>query len=583
MENHPADQDQLDESNIPIHDVHNLDSGSSLPDGSLSPRPALKAPALLIVLMIVLLVLGIVPRMRQQRLLAQLDPQGMPKIRSVTVNTAVASTNNGFTQVTLPGNVQSINETTINARTTGYLRVLNADIGYRVRAGQVLAIIEAPDLDQQLVQASADASRSRAGHEQAKADVVRNEANVAQAQSEIVRLQSNLESARATVIHANSRLIAALGSVSEAQARVQQSEKRLVGLQSDYQRTRTRLTLAETTLNRWKELARGGAVSGQDLDESQATYDVSLADVNSSQAAVDSGIADTGAARAVLSAREGDVLAARADVTSAQQLVKAAEAAIESGKAGVAAVAAGVVAARAYVAAARAGVDSSNANVHRYAALRSFERVTAPFDGVITARNVDVGALINAASAGGSIAGYDPSTTVPKSGMLGIARTDILRIQVPIPQTYATEIKQGQTASVTIREMPGRSYTATVFWVSGALDASSRTRMVELRLPNPDNSVVPGMYARATLSLHNPECVCRIPASALIVDADGLRVVVLDTERAVHFVHVRLGRDLGKEVEVTAGLKGGEALVLDPSLDLYDGQHVEIANANGSI
>jgi RND family efflux transporter MFP subunit len=203
--------------------------------------------------------------------------------------------------------------------------------------------------------------------------------------------------------------------------------------------------------------------------------------------------------------------------------------------------------------------------------MKSFERVTAPFDGVITARNVDAGALINA---GSSASPNDPTATVTHSGILGIARTDVLRIQVSVPQIYTKLIQSGQSAGVSVREFPGKVFSSRVFRVAGALDAASRTQMVELRLNNSANMLVPGMYATVRFGIRQSGGQWRVPANTLIIDASGTRVASVTESNTIRFVPVKLGRDFGKEVEITEGISGSERLVADPTDDLTEGSVV---------
>src|SRR5262249_34322010 len=148
------------------------------------------------------------------------------------------------------------------------------------------------------------------------------------------------------------------------------------------------------------------------------------------------------------------------------------------------------------------------------AVLRGFEKVIAPFDGVITARSVDVGALINAGGSGGN----NPATSpTPSTGMLGIARTDAVRIQVSVPQTYVPALRAGSAARVTVSELPGRVFAGSVALRAGALDAASRTQLVEVHLPNRTGALVPGMYAEVRLTPAHAPVRLQIPGSALVV------------------------------------------------------------------
>jgi RND family efflux transporter MFP subunit len=521
-----------------------------------------------------LLAVGIKPRLAQQQKLKAMVASVRDSV--ALVNVEYPHYASATTGLFLPGNVQAITEATINARTTGYLSQRYVDIGSRVKAGQVLAEVMAPELDQQLTEARAETSKAQAGSEQAQADVTRLEANVAQARAEVARTRSNLEAARADLAHTQATLLGARSALSESSAKLVQARKQLNARKADHDRAHTHLILAEKTWHRWQELARGGAVSGQELDQTEADYEGSQAAVASAQADVESAQADVEAAQDAVHSREGDIAAAQADVNASRQKVSAAQAAVTSAEANVAAVQANVQASRANVRAAQAGTQASEANVNRYVALKGFERIVAPFDGVITARNVDTGALINAGSVG---TGSDPTSTVPHSGLFGIARTDVLRIQVQVPQANVSAIHPGELARIQIQELPGRVFTGRVFDTAGALDATSRALLVEVRVNNPNSTLIPGMYAQVQfLDLH-AQPILHVPADTLIFDSQGTRVATVTPDQKIRYKAVQVGRDYGKEVEITQGLAGNEPLVVNPTDALTEGAPVRVVAA----
>ncbi len=521
-----------------------------------------------------LLALGIMPRLKQQK---KLDAMAVVEHDTVTpVNVVLPQYTKGGGEIVLPGNIQAVEETTINARTGGYLRHRFVDIGSRVKAGQVLAEIEAPEVDEQLMQAKAETSKSQAGGEQAQADVARLEANVAQAQAELARAQSNREAARADLAHSKAKELEAESALSQSQAMLAQTRKKINARKADQERARTRYALAEKTWKRWQQLAKGGAVSGQELDETQAAFETAQSSVTGAQADVELAQADVEAAQANVGSRQGDVAAAQADIAAAQEKVGAAQSAILSSQASIRAMQAAVTASWANVRASEATIASSKAGVNRYAALKGFERIVAPFNGVITARNVDTGALINAGSS--SSASNDPGSTVPHSGLFGIARTDMLRIQVNVPESNMDTIRVGQTARVTIQEKPGRVYTGVVSRSAGALDAGSRTLLTEVRLANPDNALIPGMYAQVEFTGKQAKPLLRVPADTLIIDGQGTRVATVTKDHKLHFQTVRMGRDYGKEVEITQGLNANQPLVENPTDDLLEGMPVHVVS-----
>lgn len=212
------------------------------------------------------------------------------------------------------------------------------------------------------------------------------------------------------------------------------------------------------------------------------------------------------------------------------------------------------------VVARNASLTASTANIRRLSALQDFRNVTAPFAGVITERNTDTGALIAAGN------------TTP--GLFRIASTDTLRIFVNVPQNFVRAIKPGQVARVEVQEYPGRIFMGRVARTAGALDASARTLRTEVRVPNSDGALLAGMYAQVKFTLPSGGPTLLIPASTLLIAGRGPQVAVLEANR-VRFRSVRLGRDLGEEVEVTGGLKGDEQLVSNPSDAVREGTVVE--------
>lgn len=514
--------------------------------------------------------LGALPRVTRNR---KLDADSVAtKTADLTVNVITPSQVHGGGDLTLPSSIQAIEEATINARTSGYLKERLVDIGSRVKAGQTLAVIESPEADQQVLAAEADTAKSRAASGQAVADVAKQKAAVAAAQSELARAQSNVEQVRADLEHQNARLEESQSAENVAKARLSQAKQALQGRKADLAHGQAQFDLARKTLARWKELEKVDAVSGQEVDEKQTAYDVSQANVSAANAAVSGAQADVEAAAAAVTSSEADIRAMAADVKATRQKVEAAQSAVASARSNAAAAQASVAASQSNVQAAQAAVGSSSANTRRYAALQSYERITAPFDGVITARNVDVGALITAGSAGE----FDPTRTVPHSGLFGIARTDTLRVEVSIPQSYIALLKPGEKARILVHEYPGRVFTGIVYRQSGALDAASRTLLTEIHIPNPGNTLIPGMFAQVQFSDAHAPSVLRIPANALITDAAGTRVAVVSGAGKIHFVKVQTGRDYGKDVEIVSGLKGDERLVSNPNDDLVEGGSVRV-------
>jgi RND family efflux transporter MFP subunit len=209
-----------------------------------------------------------------------------------------------------------------------------------------------------------------------------------------------------------------------------------------------------------------------------------------------------------------------------------------------------------------ATIAAGRANVKRLEDLQRFQRVTAPFAGVVTARNYDSGALMLA----------DNAAT---KELFHIAQLDTIRVFADVPQTFATGIRVGQTAPVFRREVPGREFPGTVTRTANALDPATRTLRVEVDVPNPDKALLPGMYLQIRFNLEAPAAVVQVPGAAVITRADGAKVAVVDGAGAVRYRAVTVGRDLGTTVELTTGLAGGETLVVRPGDDLPDGTPVE--------
>ncbi len=223
-----------------------------------------------------------------------------------------------------------------------------------------------------------------------------------------------------------------------------------------------------------------------------------------------------------------------------------------------------VSAATANITAAEANVTANRANVSRLQQMQSFERIVAPFDGVITERNVERGDLV---STGNSAVGKP---------LFSIAQSGTLRIQIDVPQSEAVNIKDGQKASIDVKERLGRPYTGTVIRNAGALNNAARTMLTEVQVDNRDASLLPGMYAQVKFTLSQQRTSLIIPTSSLVVDRGGMHVVTVDASHTIHFVPVTIGKDMGKEVEILNGIQGSESLVASPSDLLNEGEHVEV-------
>lgn len=399
-----------------------------------------KAALLLLFLLLVLAALfatGLMPKLRQRAELANSARAAGSEVPTVTV---VSPKRAAATQkITLPGNVEAIQAASIYARTNGYIRSTLVGIGDRVKAGQLLAELDAPETEQELRQARAT----------------------------VVQWQAALKQKRA--------------ALSQAKAN---------------------LALAEVTLKRWKELVQQGVFAAQSGDEKQSAYD-------SAKASVEAAEADIGVAEANLAAQQ--------------------------------------------------------ANVRRIEELKGYEKIVAPFDGIITGRPVDAGALVTAGS------------TTGVREIYRMAATDRMRIYVPVPQAVVPQIQVGREARLIVQEYPGRQFPAKVVRASGGLDAATRTQIVELHIANPDDALKPGMYAQVEFETIDSVPRLLVPAAALVVRADGsYAVAALGPDSKIHYRRLATGRDFGAETEVLGGLNGDERMVVNPSDDLTEGSTVSV-------
>ncbi len=412
-------------------------------------RGPIVAIALSVSAVVSLLAIGILPRINQQQELnAAVKAQSIvPSVNVITAHRATKS------DLVLPGTVVSLNQTTVYARSTGYLRRWLVDIGQPVKAGQLLAEIDSPDADQQVLQARADLA-------QAQANLVQSRANLAKGYSDLNQARANL----------------------------------LIALKS---------------WERWRALVQQGAVSQQDADTKYATYKATLASVESAQNTV------------------------RVD--------------------------------QANVNAIEATVNSNRANLQRYAVLQSFEKVTAPFTGIITARNVNAGVLITAAT----------GSSNNNTSLYTIAGYDNVDVNVYVPQTLAQSLQNGQPAEITVQELPQRIFTGNVVRTTNALDPNTRTLLTQVAVKNLDGALRPGMYATAKFNIARANPPLIVPDSALVINSAGTQVATVTSNNTVHYQKVVLGRDYGTEIEVTDGLTGDELLIATPTVDEREGTEIK--------
>jgi RND family efflux transporter MFP subunit len=217
-------------------------------------------------------------------------------------------------------------------------------------------------------------------------------------------------------------------------------------------------------------------------------------------------------------------------------------------------------------AAKEAAEQSAAANLARLRELESFKRVVAPFDGVVTQRSTDVGALINA--------GENPG-----NALFRVADTHRLRIYVSVPQSYAGQVKQGASAGLEFADRPGRRYQASVSSTARALDASTRTLQVELQIDNANGELFPGSYAEVHFDLRGTgTTLLRIPVNSMLFRAQGLLVATVDSSGHAHLRRITQGRDFGREIEVLSGLEESDTLIVNPPDSISEGMQVRVAS-----
>jgi RND family efflux transporter MFP subunit len=363
---------------------------------------------LILVLIIVALVVigGILPRMHA-------DAEVKKETNELAVPTVIVQkpkSSSSASEIVLPGNMQAFTDAPIYARTNGYLKSWYFDIGAHVKQGQLLAIIDTPEIDQQLSQAKADLNTAQAN-----------------------------------------------------------------------------FSLSQLTEQRYQDLKSSDAVSKQDVDNAH-----------------------------------GDFESKKAQVSSAQ------------------------------------------ANVKRLEDLQSFTRIYAPFDGVITARNTDIGQLI------------DSGSGTPAKELFHIAAIHTLRVYINVPQQYSTAAKPGLVADLTLAQFPGRTFQGHLVRTANAMDLATRTLLVEVDVDNKTGELLPGAYVQVHLKTPNPIPSFIVPVSALIFRSAGLQVGVVDANNKANLVAVTLGRDLGTDVEVITGLNADDRVIINPPDSLIQGEMVQI-------
>jgi RND family efflux transporter MFP subunit len=401
------------------------------PNKAPTSRTAVVVVLLLICLVLAGYYLGYLPRQKRELALAAESKTDGEALALVTVSPVKRA--GATSSLVLPGNIQAVTEAPVLARASGYIKTRSADIGDRVKEGQVLAEIEAPELDQQILQAQA--------------------------------------------------------AIDQAQSTIEQSQAALQQGQSNE-------GLAKITAEREQKLFDRNVVSRQDNDTAQMQY--------------------------------------AAQQSNVQALGKA-------------------------VSAARNSASAFQANLARLNDLKNYLTVRAPFAGVITVRNIDVGALVN-----------EGSTLLYR-----IAQTDRLRTYLNVPQADAGNVRVGQHASLTVPDLGGRKFSGLVTRTSNALDPASRTLLAEVQVDNANGALMPGMYSEVDLAVPRKDPPLIIPGDTLVVRSDGPQVAVVGSDGVVHFKLIHLGRDFGDRLEVLDGLEEGQMLAVNPGDTVREGVRIK--------
>jgi RND family efflux transporter MFP subunit len=384
------------------------------PDWTSKDRPSQRrwlVPVIVSVVVLAVLFFGIRSRLSAEASLRTVTAQmAVPSVSVVQPKPAAPAQ-----EIILPGNMQPLISSPVYARTDGYLKKWYFDIGAHVRAGQLLATIQSPEIDEQL----------------------------SQAKSTLATAQANLN-------------------------------------------------LAEITKTRYEAMFLKHAVAQQDRDNAAGTYSAN-----------------------------------------------------------------------------KAAVDADMANVRHFEALVSFEKVYAPFDGVITARNTDIGDLINAGS-----------SSTAKTDLFHIAQTGTVRVYVNVPEEYSRGIQPGATAAdILLAEFPGQKFPGKVVRTSESINGATRTLLTEIDLPNPGNIFLTGSYVEVHLDIPSAKSTFLIPVSTLIFRSERLQAGVVRNGK-VELADITPGHDFGSEIEVVAGLKPGDQVVMNPPDSLVSGQQVNIVQAS---
>ncbi|MEP6833827.1 MAG: efflux RND transporter periplasmic adaptor subunit [Gemmatimonas sp.] len=376
-----------------------------------NPRPDSKSGRYVVIGFIIAIVLlllsGILPRLTRQK---RIDAEASEVTAAPMVTVAAAKFGDPEIVLTLPATLYGLHETGLYVRTNGYVRALRADMGEQVKAGDTLAVVEMPELDQELNQARATLAQVVASGE-----------------------------------------------------------------------------LTRSTLDRWKKMMAQGAATQQEFDEKQAAFNAN-----------------------------------------------------------------------------QAGQAVAKSNVDRLSELKGFGNLIAPFSGVVTARNIDVGALVS------------PTVGTGARPLFSLVQVDTMRVVTSVPQNAAPSVKVGQSADILVQELGGVAFKGAVTRTAQSLDLATRTLLTEIQVVNHDRRLLPGMFGQVKLTLQRTTRTLLIPSNTLIIRSTGAQVALVQNGK-IHIAQITVGRDYGTEVEVSSGLNEGDRLVVNPGDDIVEGLIVRVA------
>jgi len=543
-----------------------------------------------------------------------------------TVGVVTAAPEDVTRAISQPGTIQGIEEATLFARATGYLKGVYVDKGDRVRAGQLLALIDSAELGAQRDQASAAYQESRADVagataqrrraeaavdesaavvNRARADVTQGGAAIEQARAELARTEAQRPRLEALVREAEATAEQTAEEQQRAQfeiARWQQEEvaaqAAVRAAQSGVEKAESDARLQETTFKRYKAVQDkdAGLIAAQQVDEARARMEASRAEVDVSRGRLDTarrqaatiGPQIEGARRgAAAAARKLDAAKSRIDaarnelqvhqreIESAKQLVAVARSKADSAVHQVTvaqsqnrAAAAQTRVVDTQITAARAQSQGMRSALQNAAALADYRRVVAPFDGVVTERLADAGQLVQSSASGQTGA----------RGIVKVVRDNSLRVMIPVPEADTAFVRRGAAAELHVDAYPKETFRGTVTRFSGAVDPRSRTLLTEIQLPNPGGKLRPGMYVRVRLTLEVHRGALTVPSEAVMGKDDRSVWRVVDGKAKK--TPVTVGVDTGKTAEITSGLQAGDTVVVVGRDSLTEGVQVKTEPAD---